>query len=51
MGGLLCCYSKEKDWHREVLRESGAKVELGGLPWNQSVSNELGIRDDVFRYY
>ena len=40
MGGLLCCYSKEKDWHTEVLRESGAKVELGGVPWGQSVAEE-----------
>ena len=48
-----CCSSKQD---AEVLRESGVKVELGGLPWDQSVAgvredmlNELGAEDDVFR--
>ena len=51
MGGLLCCCSKQR---AEVLRESGVKVELGGVPWDQSVAgeredmlNELGA--NVFR--
>ena len=35
MGSLLCCWSKEPNWGTEVLRESGAKVEVGGVPWEQ----------------
>jgi len=57
MGALLCCSSKEGDRQAEVLRDSGAKVELEGVPWDQSVAeesweavfNEPGVRDDVFR--
>jgi len=57
MGGLLCCSSKEQDWKAEVLRESGPKVELEGVSWDQRVAEESweavfqepGVEDDDFR--